>query len=226
MPAKTETPLPDFSAELENLYPDFAQLTPGQKRILNAALELFAEKGYAATSTGAIAKQAGVAEGLIFKHFRNKKELLLQLARPLLLEFFFPLSVRRIQAILTQEYHHLKELLEALLRERLAFVRQHHRLLRLILQEIWLHPELFESLKEQFQKHLQPTLEAQLKAFQARGEIREMAFSSCLRLILSNVMGLIISRVLLFPEQQEPEEQDIQQTLQTLVQGLAPEPKT
>lgn len=40
------------------------------------ALELFANNGYSATATSKIAKQAGVSEGLIFRHFENKKGLL------------------------------------------------------------------------------------------------------------------------------------------------------
>ena len=46
-------------------------------KILAAALELFANEGYNATSTNKIAKAAGVSEGLIFKHFENKKGLLI-----------------------------------------------------------------------------------------------------------------------------------------------------
>tara|TARA_R110000868_G_scaffold313344_1_gene574347 strand:+ start:83 stop:616 length:534 start_codon:yes stop_codon:yes gene_type:complete len=44
--------------------------------ILETALELFAKKGFAATSTSKIAKEAGVSEGLIFRHFSNKNGLL------------------------------------------------------------------------------------------------------------------------------------------------------
>lgn len=51
-------------------------MTEKQEKILNAALELFAIEGYAATSTSKIAKKAGVSEGLIFKHYQNKKSLL------------------------------------------------------------------------------------------------------------------------------------------------------
>lgn len=47
-----------------------------KENILNAALELFANEGYNAVSTSKIAKQAGVSEGLIFRHFGNKKGLL------------------------------------------------------------------------------------------------------------------------------------------------------
>ncbi len=51
-------------------------MTEKQENILNAALELFAEEGYAATSTSKVARAAGVSEGLIFRHFKNKEGLL------------------------------------------------------------------------------------------------------------------------------------------------------
>ncbi len=54
-------------------------MTEKKEKILEAALHLFAKEGYAATSTSKIAKVAGVSEGLIFKHFRNKNNLLLEL---------------------------------------------------------------------------------------------------------------------------------------------------
>ncbi len=47
-----------------------------KERILEVALELFANDGYSATSTSKIAKIAEVSEGLIFKHFENKRGLL------------------------------------------------------------------------------------------------------------------------------------------------------
>lgn len=44
--------------------------------ILKAALELFAEHGFYGTTTAKISKNAGVSEGLIYKHFKSKKNLL------------------------------------------------------------------------------------------------------------------------------------------------------
>ena len=52
------------------------KMTDKQEKILSAALELFASDGYNAVSTSRIAKEAGVSEGLIFRHFTNKKGLL------------------------------------------------------------------------------------------------------------------------------------------------------
>ena len=43
--------------------------------ILNAAMMLFAEKGFSGTTTRQIAQQAGVNEVTLFRHFRSKTEL-------------------------------------------------------------------------------------------------------------------------------------------------------
>ena len=51
-------------------------MTDRKEKILESALELFANQGYNATATNKIAKKAGVSEGLIFRHFGNKKGLL------------------------------------------------------------------------------------------------------------------------------------------------------
>jgi len=51
-------------------------MTEKQEKILQAALELFANEGYHATPTSKVAKAAGVSEGLIFRHFKNKEGLL------------------------------------------------------------------------------------------------------------------------------------------------------
>lgn len=51
-------------------------MTNKQQKILDVALELFANEGYNAVPTIMIAEQAGVSEALIFRHFKSKKGLL------------------------------------------------------------------------------------------------------------------------------------------------------
>ncbi len=45
-------------------------------KIIDTALTLFAEKGFAATRTHEIAEAAGISGTLIFQHFKTKKELI------------------------------------------------------------------------------------------------------------------------------------------------------
>ncbi len=47
-----------------------------KETIVSTALRLFAERGYETTPTSLIAKEAGVSEGLVFRHFENKEGLL------------------------------------------------------------------------------------------------------------------------------------------------------
>ena len=46
-----------------------------RKRLVMAAIELFAEKGFDGTTTRELADAAGVSEALLFKHFPNKSAL-------------------------------------------------------------------------------------------------------------------------------------------------------
>src|SRR5215471_756448 len=53
-------------------------------RIVNAALSLFQEKGFDATTTKSIARRAKVAEGTVFNYFETKEDIAL---------YFFELEV-------------------------------------------------------------------------------------------------------------------------------------
>lgn len=56
------------------------RLTKDQRRsqILTVATEIFVEKGYHPTRTKEIAKACGVTEPVIYKHFKSKEELFLE----------------------------------------------------------------------------------------------------------------------------------------------------
>ena len=52
-----------------------------RERLVRAALELFTARGYHETTTPQIAKQAGVAEGTIYRHFTSKQHCFNELFR-------------------------------------------------------------------------------------------------------------------------------------------------
>lgn len=59
-----------------------------RQKILDAALLLFSQQGLEGTSTGQIAKTAGVAKATLFHHFENKSLLIDELFRELKVELF------------------------------------------------------------------------------------------------------------------------------------------
>ena len=66
-----------------------------KKKILDAALEVFAKEGYHSSSVGSIAKTAGISQGLMYNYFKSKDELLNELMIGIiknLLDEFFPIK--------------------------------------------------------------------------------------------------------------------------------------
>lgn len=55
--------------------------TAVRENILDAALRLFARQGFSGTTSSALAREAGIAEATMFRHFRSKDEILLALLR-------------------------------------------------------------------------------------------------------------------------------------------------
>jgi len=63
----------------KELHQRAADLT--REKILRAAMECFAKKGYQKTTTREIARKAGVTLGALYHHFKDKKDLLMRLHR-------------------------------------------------------------------------------------------------------------------------------------------------
>ena len=81
----TQPSIPDLLAG-EDLPPPPKQARSREKRrrLVRAALRLFATKGYEGVSVEDIADRAGVALGVFYLHFRSKRQLLLVLMQELL----------------------------------------------------------------------------------------------------------------------------------------------
>jgi AcrR family transcriptional regulator len=58
-----------------------ARLDAQRQDVLNAAIALLSEQGYAGCSMAAVAARAGVATGTVYKHFTGKSELSVELFR-------------------------------------------------------------------------------------------------------------------------------------------------
>ena len=106
-----------------------------RQKILDAALKVFSQNGYNASTIKQIAKKAKVAEGTIYLYFKNKKELLLNLV-----EHPFISSFKELMENLTLEddYKNLK----IILKDRLKFASEHIQLIQLLLYESQFHKDL------------------------------------------------------------------------------------
>lgn len=104
------------------------------RRLLLAALELLAERGYKGATTREIARRAGVNEVTLFRRFGSKEALL----RAALSRFIPAGFLDR----LPEEDAPLKEGLEQLLEAYLDLLKAHQALLPKLLAELLRYPEL------------------------------------------------------------------------------------
>jgi AcrR family transcriptional regulator len=93
-----------------------------RRQIVNAALSLFQTKGFDATTTKAIARKAGVAEGTVFNYFKTKDDIALH---------FFELEVDHAMAVVREDPRlrkaPLEEKLFALVHSQLEYLAPHER---------------------------------------------------------------------------------------------------
>lgn len=196
------------------------KLTKKQKSILEAATELFAEKGYAGTSTSEIANKAEVAEGTIFKHFKSKKGLLLSIVSPITLKLIAPMVKNDLNKVLDQEFERFQDFIRAMIENRKVFIKNNLPLLRILIQEIPFHPEL----KEQFIEHIGKDIFAKLRQivehYQSSGQIIQTHPDTIIRIVASSIFSYIISRYVIVPEGNWNDEEEIERIIQVLEKGI------
>jgi AcrR family transcriptional regulator len=107
--------------------------------ILNASLNLFAEKGFHGTSMRDIARAADITEGLIYHYFASKRDLF----RAIIEEHSFLPLLRTLPDL--AEHLDLRALLIVLARGFFDVLRQNTQLTRLLLQEVQVFPEEKEA---------------------------------------------------------------------------------
>ena len=93
-----------------------------RERIVRAALDLFQTKGFDATTTKAIARKAGIAEGTVFNYFKSKDDIAL---------YFFEQEVDQAMAAVREnprlQKAPLEEKLFTLVHSQLEYLARHER---------------------------------------------------------------------------------------------------
>lgn len=196
------------------------QMTEKQQRIVDAAIEIFSEKGYSGTSTNEIAKKAGVAEGTIFRHYKTKKDLLLCIVGPMVSKIIAPMVVKDFDKVIEADYTDFESFLRAIFMNRINLVSKKHAVIKIAIQEIPFHPELKEQLIEKFGKGIFKSICRRIEYFQLNGDIVKIQPHLAAQLIISCLFGYIATNYLLFPNSEYHQEDEIEQTLQFVLRGL------
>ncbi|WP_376701230.1 TetR/AcrR family transcriptional regulator [Listeria booriae] len=198
------------------------KMSEKKKKIVAAAIELFAERGFAATSTSEIAKRAGVAEGTIFRHYKTKKDLLTSITMPIMIESVAPFLARNFVAeVFEQEYPDFRTFLTALVRNRFEFARENSSVVKIYMQELLYHDEMREQFSKIFMVHVKGQFDRIINFYKERGEINDMPNSTIMRALITNIIGFLITRFMIMPQANWEDDAEIERTVTCILNGIS-----
>jgi len=133
--------------------------------IFNAAMKVFAEKGFARATVNEIAKHAGIAKGTIYNNYKSKKKLFLALLEE---------GIDRLEAAVSREVARkdtILDKLEALISAQLSFFEEYRDYCKVLLSEVWGLGHRWEEQVQRLQLGYFQTIQELLEKGQAEGVI-------------------------------------------------------
>ncbi len=212
-----------YIAEQYNLNLKEGKQTQKQKKILEAAIHVFAKKGYSGASTSEIAELAGVAEATIFKHYHTKKGLLLRLVIPAIAKVASPYIINPVLQILDQDKP-TEDLLRDLIIDRKQLLEKNWKTIRVILVESLFHPEIREALIDHVAKNIVTLGFDKIEELKRKGKLRaDLPNHVLLRGIMSQIGAYMIARNVLPELALGKEDEEINAIIDMLTNGITPE---
>ena len=159
-------------------------------QIIDAAAQVFAEKGFHRATTREIASAAGVSEGTIYNYFDSKADLMIGIVTRLAdLEH---LGVELEEALQGD----VKDFFIAMFRHRLGLIGQKDETILAVWPEMMVNPALRERFYQQFVSQTTRLLEQYVQARVEMGQVRPLDVSLVVRAVQSMFIGLLMLRVL------------------------------
>lgn len=156
-----------------------------RRAITWAAARLFAQKGFHRTTTKAIAKEAGVAEGTIYTYFRSKHDILLSCAEELGLE-----SMRR--TFREMDGRPDKELVTAFIESRLHLLREYSPVVKALLGQALFDPEVAYSVRARIVLPAAEIARAYVERRVREGGFRDVDPDTAAKALLGQFLGLVV----------------------------------
>ncbi len=132
-----------------------------KKLILEAALELFANNGFHATSISKIAEKAKISKGLLYNYFESKEKLLIEIMASGLHEFTDEFDLNHDGVISDEEFIHFIDMMFNTLQAKRDYWRLYFSVI--------LQPAAFDLIKDQYRVILETTLGMMEEYFKKKG---------------------------------------------------------
>jgi AcrR family transcriptional regulator len=136
-------------------------------KILKAAQKLFARHGYDGTTTKELAEKAGIAEGTLFRHFTNKKAILVEVATQGWVELLTDLLTELSEMASYEAISHV-------MYKRMLRLGDNYDMMRVCFMEVQFHPDLRDRIQSEVIEKMTDVAEAFFQTAMERGVYRRM----------------------------------------------------
>jgi AcrR family transcriptional regulator len=181
--------------------------------ILQAALQLFSERGFAASSTRELASRAGITEPVIYHYFASKEEVL----AGVLDHFSFLPHLREFAEV--EAPATLQERLLEFARNWHVFIRGRRPMLAVLLSEMSREPEMARRFRDVFHQAL-ALLTRGASQVAAAKDVAPERLESAMRLFLSSLMWHLVVEERLGAEEDPLWEEHLASSVDLIVSAL------
>lgn len=156
-------------------------------QILDAAVQVFAQKSFHRTTIKDVAKAAGVADGTIYNYFKNKDDLLVAIVARLSEVYDFIGRVEGLKGDSDPE-----QILKFVLQNRYNLLERNRTQFQAIMPQIISDPELRDMFLEKLAKPTFAVFEQVWQAQLDQGHIRPIEPKLIVRLLFGIFFGVIL----------------------------------
>lgn len=153
---------------------------PSSRRLLVAALDCFAARGYHATTTRQIAARAGMSPGAVYVHFASKADLLYRISR-----VGHVSALEALETATVADAGDPRARIEAIVRSFASWHARHHRLARVVQYELDTLPSERRVEIRQLRARFSAYLEAEIATGIEAGAFGEIDIEGAALAILS-----------------------------------------
>ncbi|MFC8684980.1 TetR/AcrR family transcriptional regulator [Brevibacillus porteri] len=202
-------------------HPDLEQKLGGRgeeeqetrERILSAARQLMAQKGYKGATTRKISELAGVNEVTVFRHFKNKVGILTELLKEIM-------DVReQLEQGLQGEFSDLKQMLVSYARTYYSLLVERKEIFMICMIEADNHPEVVQMFSSLPMTAVE-VLSNKLLAFQEQGHLPKVDPFTAALMFVSTFFYAFMAKYRVNLDLEMVEEELFENASEILLQGI------
>ena len=192
-----------------------------KENIFNAAVKIFAQKGFSGATTSEIAKEANIAEGTIFRYYKTKKDLLRGIMFEYVDRFDEILDINSLERILEENNNKpLEDALKILLLNRYEVIEKSVDLFKILMYEMQFHEDIKKIHCEKVISRQDKLTNFLINKIVNQEEFRDIGQKRISRIFQSIIIAVFYSA---YEEQNNPNfsiEKEIEIAVDVLLNGL------